>query len=203
MEHEELEEFSFQTEKGKWNASRVFKILFWSVAVLIYAVLMVRIISACSSSGDNPILITEKTSALYPGGEVIRVDFFTDELENGSALPQSAVYLSDAECFQLTVKIRKKALPPREEGCGYRVELTALYGEEETVFPLSHFHFRDRFGYRYLRCAFDGVDLKNAKELVIRLYDADSRLVLSHQVYNPDLFTKPVTPDSDAFLLVE
>ncbi len=196
MEDEEV--YGYDPEK-KSLASRIFKYSMYGVSLLVYVLLLIRIIAACDGGVASKIILNEKAAALYPGGEVIRVDFPTDEITDGAAFPQNAVYLKDAKVFQLTLKIRTKLLPPSSEGCGYRVELKGLYGEEERVFPLSDHTVRDRFGYRYLRVSFNGVELEGADELVIRLVTAEGKTALSHQVYTPEIYCKSITPDPDDF----
>ena len=196
MEDEEV--YGYDPEK-KWPASRILKYCFYGICFLVYALLMIRIIAACDAGMGKTILLNEKAAALYPGGEVIRVDFPTDEIEEGSVFPQYAVYLKDAKIFQLTLKIRKSRFEPYTDGCGYRVELRGLFGEETETFPLSDYTVQDRFGYRYLRVSFDGVDMDAADELVIVVYDSTGKAALSHQVYSPEIYCKSITPNEDEF----
>lgn len=197
----EDEEYAYDPEK-KSVAGKVFKILFYGTSFLIFALFIIRFIGACGAGIGTQILLDEKAAAFYPGGEVIRVDFPTDEIKDGSVMPQYAVYLKETKNFQLTLRIRTDHLPPSGEGCGYRVELTGLYGEEKKVFPLYAYTADERFGYRYLRVSFDGVDLERAAELVINLWSVDGTLALSHQVYNPDMYLKAVSPSEKDFRLL-
>ncbi len=208
IEEEGLDGYDYYEGQPKWPLRRVIKTILYGISAVVYAILLIRIATSCNSAYQNMILLNDKAAELYyygNGGTVLRVDFATEENEEGSVIPQGAVYLADCENFQLTLKIRKKHLPPSSEGCGYDLELRGLFGEETKVFPVSYEIFEDRFGYRYVRAAFEGVELDSAEELVIRLYQKgdSTQPLFSYQVYTGDTYCKKITPGKSEYQLLD
>ena len=158
-EEEGLDGYDWYEGQPKWPMRRILGVLVLSISIFMYVFLFFRFCTAFSGGFGEVILLTGESAAVYPEkcDSVRRFYPATREDEDGAVQVQYVVALEETDAFQLTLKVKKSAYPPAKEGAGYRVVLRWDKEGETRFVELADFVRQDNFGYRYLRCLFDGV----------------------------------------------
>lgn len=175
-EQEGLDGYEWYEGQPKWPLRRILGTVVAAISIFIYALLFFRFCTAFSGGFGEQILLAGNSRELYPAEGVVR-RFYpeTGEDEDGTVQVQYVVALEDTDHFQFTLKIRKKAHTPAGENPGYRVILRRDRDGETSYHEMSFFRSVDSYGYRYIRCGFDGIEDAENSTLTLLVYPGDYR----------------------------
>ena len=213
VNEEGLDGFDWYEGQPKWPLTRIVDVAFAVIAVFVWAVILFRIFSSQNAEFEKMILLNENARQFYTAeeSEVLRIHSSTADQEDGSVLVYYPVYLEEADNFQFTARVRRKAIPPGKGETGYTFILRESGSEGDRYFNLSYFCQERNFSYTYFRLCFEGVELKEDCVYTFLVFDGgyeptdesspypvtESRFHFT--LYNSDTYTNKTAPKTDVF----
>lgn len=205
--------YDWNENQPKWPLTRILKVGFNTIAVIIWAIILLRIFTSGNNEYEKMILLNDSAAQIYPtqSAEVIRIHSATDEQEDGSVLIYYPVYLPEADNFQLTARVNTRTRPAGDGEIGYQFVLKETADGETKYYPLSYYAMEKTFQYRFYRLCFESVEWKENGTYTFLLFGEDfvpqtgehpyspSKAEFTFVVRNSDTYCNTTSPDEDIF----
>ncbi len=205
--------YDWNENQPKWPLTRILKVAFNTIAVLIWAIILIRIFTSGNNEYEKMILLNDAASQIYPVeiSEVLRIHSATDKQEDGSVLVYYPVYLSEVDTLQFTARVNTRTRPAGDSETGYQFILKETADGETKYYPLSYYAMEKTFQYRFYRLCYEGVEWKEKGTYTFLLFDENyvpqtedhpypaSKAEFSFLLRDLDTYCNTTTPDEDVF----
>ncbi len=216
-DEEGLDGYDWYEGQTKWPLTRIIKVVFCTISVLVWAVILFRIYSSSNGEFEKMILLNDRAAPIYyeTHTPVVRINSSTENQEDNAALTYYPIYLPETENLQFTVRINRNHLPPGKGETGYTFILRAVSGEETTYYPLSYYEKEKTFQYTFFRLCFEGVKWDDKGVYTFLLFQGDYEALQGDQPYpvtdskyhfvikNSETYCRETTPKQDVFRLLK
>ncbi len=212
-DEEGLDGYDWYPGQTRWPLTRIIKVIFCTISVLVWIVILFRIFSSSNGDFEKMILLNDRAAEVYLNTDesVIRINSSTEDSESNSVLLYYPVYLPETENLQFTVRINRNTLPPGKGETGYTFVLRATVGEESVYYPLSYYEKEKRFQYTFFRLCFEEVEWQEdavytflAYDGIYEAKDGDPPFPVSDADYhfivkNTQTYCREITPQKDLY----
>ena len=149
--------YDWDENQPKWPLTRILKVVFNTLAVLIWAIILIRIFTSGNSKYEEMILLNGAASEIYPKQttQIMQIHSATDSQEDGSVLIYYPTYLSECQNLQFTARVNTRSRPAGKGEVGYTFILRESEGDTVTNYTLSYYAVDQSFQYRFYRLCFE------------------------------------------------
>lgn len=167
--------YDWNENQPKWPLTRILKVIFYTIAALVWAIILFRIFTSGNNEYEKMILLNDRAAEIYPtqSTEVLRIHSATDKQEDGSVLIYYPVYLPETDNLQLTARVNTRTRPAGDGEVGYQFVLKETSEGETKYYPLSYYAVDKTFQYRFYRLCFEGVEWKENGTYTFFLFNED------------------------------
>lgn len=212
-DEEGLDGYDWYEGQTRWPMTRIIKVVFCTISVLVWILILFRIFSSSNAEFEKMILLNDRAAEIYldTKEQVLRINSSTEDSESDSVLLYYPVYLPETENLQFTARINRNNLPPAEGETGYTFILRATFGEETRYYPLSYYEKDRRFQYTFFRLCFEGVEWQEDASYTFLLYsgiheakEGDTPYSVNDAKYhfvikNSETYCREITPSKDTY----
>lgn len=216
-DEEGLDGYDWYEGQPRWPLTRILKVVFTTISILVWAVILIRIFSSQNSQFEKMILLNDTAAGFYPGEDaaVTRIHSATDGQEDEAVFVYYPVYLDEAQNLQLTARIRRSKLPPTGGDLGYTFILRERVGDTTRYYPLSYHALERRFGYAFFRLCWEEVVWDPQGVYTFLIFDGDYDPEKADEPYaaldahfsftvsNKDTYSSKITPPKKVWEWVE
>lgn len=210
---EGIDGYDWDENQPKWPLTRIFKVVFNTLAVLVWAIILIRIFTSGNDEYEKMILLNDAAAATYPTevSQVLRIHSATDEQEDGSVLIYYPTYLAEAKNLQFTARVNTRTRPAGDGEVGYTFILRETADGKTSYHSLSYHVMDKSFQYRFYRLCFEGVEWKENASYTFLVFDEDyvpqtgehpypaSKAGFTFVIRSADTYCNLTTPDPEIF----
>lgn len=210
---EGLDGYDWDENQPKWPLTRILKVVFNTIAIIVWAVVLLRIFTSGNSEYEKMILLNDAAAAVYPTetAEILRIHSATDEQEDGSVLIYYPAYLSETDNLQFTARVNTRTRPAGKGEVGYTFILRETADGETSYYTLSYYAMEKTFQYRFYRLCYEGVEWKENGTYTFLVFDEDfvpeegeqpypaSKAGFTFTIRSADTYCNVTTPNEDLF----
>jgi len=174
-ETEGLDGYDWYEGQTKWPLTRILKVVFCTISVLVWAIILFRIFSSQNDDFEKMILLNDRAAEIYEQSEepVIRIHSATAEQEDEAVMVYYPIYLPKVKNLQLTVRINRNFFPPEGSGSGYTFVMR-VSGKDSTVYvPLTYYQSERNFQYLFFRLCFEEVEWEENSVYTFLAFEGD------------------------------